>query len=301
MKRLKTTLAAASCLFLLASCQWNAGKQEKTATSTQTKETVSDPEPSKAQPVKKNGKLTFSSYTYSDKKHIDNNSELPGCSIDISLTYPTGGDTGNSTVAALQRLFVNALPQEMQGSTSPRTAAEQYVQNYVAEYEAEIKPYIKKRKHRDEGWMNYETIIHSKNLYNANRFWGFSIECYSFTGGAHGMTTTSYTVVDLNSGKVLSLNDLFAESDYNLISRMLRQQLADDLSTTVDKLGEKSYEADNIVVDDNFMISDSGITWLFNPYDIAPYSTGTTRITLPYRAIVGYLVSSSPLKRIALK
>lgn len=149
-------------------------------------------------------------------------------------------------MTALQRLFVNALPQEMQGSTSPRTAAEQYVQNYIAEYEAEIKPYIKKRKHRDEGWMNYETIIHSKNLYNANRFWGFSIECYSFTGGAHGMTTTSYTVVDLNSGKALSLNDLFAESDYNLISRMLRQQLADDLGTTVDKLGEKSYEADNI-------------------------------------------------------
>lgn len=77
MKRLKTTLAAASCLFLLASCQWNAGKQEKAATSTQTKETVSNPEPSKAQPVKKNGKLTFSSYTYSDKKHIDNNSDFP--------------------------------------------------------------------------------------------------------------------------------------------------------------------------------------------------------------------------------
>mgnify|MGYP005797426055 CR=1 FL=1 len=286
MKRLKTTLAAASCLFLLASCQWNTGKQEKTATSTQTKETVSNPEPSKAQPVKKNGKLTFSSYTYSDKKHIDNNSELPGCSIDISLTYPTGGDTGNSTVAALQRLFVNALPQEMQGSTSPRTAAEQYVQHYIAEYEAEIKPYIKKRKHRDEGWMNYETLIHSKNLYNANRFWGFSIECYSFTGGAHGMTTTSYTVVDLNSGKALSLNDLFAESDYNLISRMLRQQLADDLGTTVDKLGEKSYEADNIVVDDNFMIRHPGIYSLFNPHAIAPPFTCPLPTPFPSPALL---------------
>ena len=105
----------------------------------------------------------------------------------------------------------------------------------------------------------------------------------------------------LKSGKALSLKNLFAENDYNLINRMLCQQLADDLGTSVDKLGEKSYETENIIADDNFMISDKGITWLFNPYDIAPYSTGTTRITLPYRAIVGYLVADSPLKRITSK
>ena len=63
------------------------------------------------------------------------------------------------------------------------------------------------------------------------------------------MTTTSYNVVDLKSGKALSLKDLFAENDYNLINRMLCHQLADDLGTSVDKLGEKSYETENIIAD----------------------------------------------------
>lgn len=286
---------------MASACQWNTGEEKKSEASTPAQETVTQAKPAQTKPAQKKGNLTFSSYTYSVKKHIDNNPKLPGCSIDIDLSYPTGGNTGNTTLNQLQRTFVNALPEGMQESNSPRTAAERFIENYTANYQAEIKPFLKKRRHREEAWMNYEILVHSKNLYNANRFWGFSIESYTFTGGAHGMTTTSYTVVDLNSGKTLSLSDLFAESDYNLISRMLRQQLADDLGTSVDKLNEKSYETENIIVDDNFMISDTGITWLFNPYDIAPYSTGTTRITLPYRAIVGYLVANSPLKRIASK
>ncbi len=301
MNRFKTTLATASCLFLMASCQWNSENKENTETSVSPTETVSKTAPVKAQPAKAKEGLTFSTYTYSEKKHIDNNTELPCCSIDINLSYPTGGNTVKTSLNQLQRIFVAALPEGMQESDSPRTAAERFVKNYIAEYQADIKPYLKKRRHREEAWMNYEMSVQSKNLYNAHSFWGFSVEIYTYTGGAHGMTTTSYTVVDLNSGKSLLLSELFAESDYHLINRMLCQQLADDLGTSVDRLEEKFYQPDNIVVDDNFMISDTGITWLFNPYDIAPYSNGTTRITLPYRAIVGYLVANSPLKRIASK
>ena len=296
MRRYKITLAIACSLFWATSCQWNSENKEKTETPA-----VETKSSSEKQPVKQAENLTFSKYNYFKKSHIDDNTKLPGCTIDIHISYPSGGSTGNMSLNKIQSLFVASLPDGMQESNSPRTAVEHFAKNYIADYQAEIKPYLKKHKHRDEGWMNYEIIVKSENLYNADLFWGYSIETYTFTGGAHGMTTTSYNVVDLKSGKALSLKDLFAENDYNLINRMLCQQLADDLGTSVDKLGEKSYETENIIADDNFMISDKGITWLFNPYDIAPYSTGTTRITLPYRAIVGYLVADSPLKRIASK
>ena len=85
------------------------------------------------------------------KSYIDDNTKLPGCTIDIHISYPSGGNTGNTTLNKLQSLFVASLPDGMQESHSPRTAVEHFVKNYIADYQAEIKPYLKKHKHRDEG------------------------------------------------------------------------------------------------------------------------------------------------------
>ena len=118
MNRFKTTLATASCLFLMASCQWNSENKENTETSVSPTETVSKTAPVKAQPAKAKEGLTFSTYTYSEKKHIDNNTELPCCSIDINLSYPTGGNTVKTSLNQLQRIFVAALPEGMQVSSA---------------------------------------------------------------------------------------------------------------------------------------------------------------------------------------
>ncbi len=231
------------------------------------------------------------------KKHAltADDDRSPAATIEIELQYPTGGNTGNMTLGALQQLFIASL--HMQGNT-PREAAEKYATDYIDNYRKELKPHIKKAKRKDNAWMNYQSIITTQSLYNAHNFWGYSIADYTFTGGAHGMTTTTYNVVDMQSGKMLTLKDLFAEADHPTINTMLRRQLADDLGCNIEQLASKNYETDNIVVDDNFVLGDTSITWLYNPYDIAPYSIGSVTISLPYRAIAGYLTPESPIKRI---
>ena len=66
----------------------------------------------------------------------------------------------------------------------------------------------------------------------------------------------------------------------------------------IDELSKKDYSPENIVATDNFYAGKNGITWLYNPYDIAPYYLGQTRITLPYSVLRPYLLPECPVKRI---
>lgn len=114
MRRYKITLAIACSLFWATSCQWNSENKEKTETPA-----VETKSSSEKQPVKQTENLTFSKYNYFKKSHIDDNTKLPGCTIDIHISYPSGGNTGNMSLNKIQSIFVASLPDGMQKSNSP--------------------------------------------------------------------------------------------------------------------------------------------------------------------------------------
>ena len=82
MRRYKITLAIVCSLFWATSCQWNNENKEKTETPA-----VETKSPSEKQPVKQPENLTFSKYNYFKKSYIDDNTKLPGCTIDIHISY----------------------------------------------------------------------------------------------------------------------------------------------------------------------------------------------------------------------
>ena len=231
------------------------------------------------------------------ESHIDNDNSLPACTVKIDLEYPSGGYMGKMSLQQLQRLFIESLPEGMNDGSTPQAAVRHFIENYIGTYQSEMSEMIKEVKKKDHAWMNYETIVTSKSLYNRHGFWGYSVLYYEFTGGAHGISATTYNVVDLQSGKPVVLSDLFAEADYQAVNDLLRRQLAADAGISTERLKD-DYDVDNIVVNESFMPGDSTLTWLYNPYDIAPYAFGTICISLPYKAIVGYLKPDAPLRRI---
>lgn len=69
--------------------------------------------------------------------------------------------------------------------------------------------------------------------------------------------------------------------------------------TNINELSKKDYSPENIVATDNFYAEKNGITWLYNPYDIAPYYLGQTRITITIlRIAVLTFYQNVPVKRI---
>ncbi|UWX58542.1 DUF3298 and DUF4163 domain-containing protein [Chlorobaculum sp. MV4-Y] len=128
-----------------------------------------------------------------------------------------------------------------------------------------------------------------------------SIFTYAFTGGAHGMSVTQYLVFDTATGRLRGLKDLFrpgfeATLD-KLIERRFRQMRG--LSASDPLNGEKGGLFENkITHNNNFAVTGSGIRFLFNQYDIAPYAAGQISVDLSFDDLKGILKPLPELKPI---
>lgn len=92
-----------------------------------------------------------------------------------------------------------------------------------------------------------------------------------YTGGAHGNKAIFYHNLHRISGKKLVLNDLYDSNEQAVIGKML--------SAAIDST--RVLFSPHFYPNNNFILSHDSITFLFNPYEIAPYSEGVIQLTLP--------------------
>lgn len=261
MKNKVIILAGICFLFLgIISCNQKKNHPDKTTPDQQPGQTDTSV-------VKGTDTLTFALYENEKIYHINNDTAMPFCNFSIDMVYPDGYPN-LTKLKQIQNYFVKSIFGEEYVQFAPKLAAERYMQSYVDTYKKDMEQYSHSKK--DIGmWMNYELSIGSRSLYNNHDIWSYELSTYVFTGGAHGIYTTTYQTFDLQKGKSLLLNDLISEKNRSVIDELLKKQLVTDLKLKdVKELSEKDYSTENIVATDNFYAGKNGITWLYNPYDL---------------------------------
>lgn len=105
---------------------------------------------------------------------------------------------------------------------------------------------------------------------------------YTYTGGAHGMTYQSSYTIDLKSGKVYELKDLFKENvDYvEILSSKVKAELSpDDLMAEFEKIKPKQ----------DFYIQNNQLVIYFQLYEYTSYAYGIPEIKIPLSQISNLL------------
>ncbi|MCK9450944.1 MAG: DUF3298 and DUF4163 domain-containing protein [Bacteroidales bacterium] len=113
---------------------------------------------------------------------------------------------------------------------------------------------------------------------------------YVFSGGAHGMLNRLFYVFDINSGKRLKMEDIFLAQSDNILTELLTNEIRSRYEIQHDS-SLKSFGLFVEVVEPNtnFWISNSGIGFYYNSYELAPYSYGQSDLFLPYTKLEGLL------------
>lgn len=118
-----------------------------------------------------------------------------------------------------------------------------------------------------------------------------------YTGGAHGYNYAKFINIDIEKGKVLSLNDLLIENYHKDLTDALKKQFEQDLEK--DKAEGTYYDwwnVDGIAPSEDFYITSDGIVFYYAPYEIGPYAAGDREIKVPFTAIQ-HLLSDHPILR----
>jgi hypothetical protein len=133
----------------------------------------------------------------------------------------------------------------------------------------------------------------SYKSYISDRIVSLNFDVNTDTGGAHGNLTTVTFNYDKNLNKILLTEDIFADQTSYLIqlSNLVKPLLRIEL--------EKSQFQDDVWLETGagakeenyrqFVFTKDGLTFFFDPYQVAPFAAGSQEITIPYQSLSSLL------------
>jgi len=106
-------------------------------------------------------------------------------------------------------------------------------------------------------------------------------------GAAHGMPSKQYVHINIQSGQMFDLKDLFKPgSNYvSELNAIIAQQIKDD--PQYDYVFPDSFKT--IKEDQPFFVTQDALHIYFEPYEIAPYVAGFPTFTIPFSQIMGLI------------
>ena len=170
---------------------------------------------------------------------------------------------------------------------SMQQAVDSFVSQYTHEYKQNLTPlYIEDKgdelKHR---WYEYEYNIETETKVgrdDAVVIYTITLDYYE--GGAHGIEQLLVMNFDMQSGNQLTLQDIFVPGYEERLKEMLLNKLMDMTdSKTMEELKEKGFlYSMDMFPSENFMLEEDHITFVYNAYEIAPYTMGRTSLEMSY-------------------
>jgi len=135
-----------------------------------------------------------------------------------------------------------------------------------------------------------------KIIYNNNNILSYAIYNYEFTGGAHGSSLTILKNIDIKTQNEILLEDIFIENYENKLLEKILQSLVMkfNVNTFVD-LNEYLFDYESVTITNNFYLDSSGICFVYNQYEIAPYSSGQIYAYIDYSDISDILKNNFAL------
>ena len=233
--------------------------------------------------------------------------EKPACHFSLRMEVPYVEN--NSSISSSVQRFLASIPR--QGSFAEdtdgtvRSMADNYLRSYVMQYLQEGKEAIDSYGEDMQAaatWMSYEEQVEGTLVYQEGPFLSYQLKVYSFMGGAHGNTTTTNRVFDMSNQVTITLSSLFTDESLIALAEKLRQTLAEQNNCkTIDELIQTGlfFSAGDIEPTDNFLLDDNGLTWIYDPYEIAPYAFGPVTVCLAWKDIEGLLYPDTSVKAYA--
>ena len=147
-------------------------------------------------------------------------------------------------------------------------------------------------------FFDYEAVIDATLATGCRRgVIGVDYVVYEYLGGAHGSTLVTCRNYSRKDGHLLGLDDVFRTGYQDTLLAVLENRLLEKTGCTERRqLDEVGYFSDaEMFIPDNFRLKRDSVVFIFNQYDIAPYSTGITELAVAYRELPRKFVSSSVL------
>lgn len=203
--------------------------------------------------------------------------------IEIRIEYPKSG-LKNSAMSNINKALTAELFGDEYATLQPDKAIEAYKDSRIAEYREDNLPLLEALDGEFAASMNWEDCTYGTVDGIHDNILSYTVTKYAYTGGAHGMTAVSAMNFDMKTGTLITEKDFFKEGYESALASRLSAHLPEALESPSDTA--MLFNTD-IGPNGNFRITDQGVTYIYNQYEIAPYAWGIIKVTVPWEELEG--------------
>jgi hypothetical protein len=208
----------------------------------------------------------------------------------VKFEYPEFDNADFNDV--IKKEIINVYHDDSDSSKNRPNNFEELAKPFVEDYDVKLKEgkdYVNQANAINEGgflatpWNMeaYTTVQRQTAQYimlHTNTNW--------FMGGAHPISMEYYYIYDRHDFKRVKLEDLFKPNfDKKLLTIAEAKFRSQERLKPADKLTDENgyfFEKGRFILNDNFTLTQTGIKFLYNVYEIKSYAAGITELEIPY-------------------
>lgn len=242
------------------------------------------------------GSLPFDVYYLrSEGELAPGESNTPVAEVEFTLIYPSDDETQAVLIDSVKNIITRHFFGKQNTASDPDTmlahAEKAYLSNYIDQ---------NKNWHEGGASFSWEKVINMQILHNSDDVLCLEYTKYAYTGGAHGMMHSAYDIISLQDGSLLTYESIFDSTQTAQLSLLLNEKIREKYQIAKEvSLTEFGFFTDKVQPNHNIYVTGSGIGFLYNSYEIAPYAFGTTNIFLEFKEIQAFLRKAGLIYKMA--
>lgn len=213
---------------------------------------------------------------------LSSEANSPSCSVHLELSYAS--EVNGHKAEIINNIIENRL-LNMQDLTMQQ-AADSFANVYASNYLTHLLPLYRQDQNdaKKTEWYNYHYIVKTSVEQGYKNASVYHIHLDYYEGGAHGINQHLTLNFEQSTGRQLMLADIFVPGYEQRLSDLLQKALCEHVGvSSINELKDQGYlYSMDMFPSENFVLGEETITFIYNPYEIAPYEKGSIELTLSY-------------------
>jgi hypothetical protein len=230
--------------------------------------------------------INFEVATADKTVRLTSQDDSPMCSVHLELSYATEANGEHkaeiiNNIIEKRLLNMQDVPMQM--------AVDSFANMYTASYKYNLLHlYNQDLENKKKGeWYNYHYIVKTSTEQGYKGATVYHVYLDYYEGGAHGINQHLTINFEQLTGRQLTLADVFVPGYERQLSTILQKALCSYTgASNLKELKDQGYlYSMDMFPSENFVLCEETITFIYNPYEIAPYEKGSVELTLSYSDI----------------
>lgn len=227
--------------------------------------------------------VTFNRIEMNDTTRLIPQDDSPYCRFIIDMEQASKPDS-------VAHLINNAIVRQAfsQEDVMLKTAADSFKTYKSAQYRLQLTDLYRSDKASGitSDWYDYAYSFKGRHSNGYHNCICYQIDTKRYEGGVNAVCETFYMNFNPETGKQLTLKDVFTPESTPALLQELTESLEEKFKCDSNGLHKKGIlNHIPLFITENFKLGTDSITFLYNTYEIAPYNIGTISLQIPYRKI----------------